>query len=250
MYHPTRHRAPHRGHALLWDELPALFPGFESPERWLPLLRRHIELVEASSERTRVTSVPAGEAVRRHFAESLEILRIAEDLEGAAFDRCVDVGSGGGFPGLVIAVVRPALEMHLVEPLQKRARLLRELAGELGLGNVTVHAARAEDAARGPLRGSAGLVTARAVAPLRELIEYTAPFAAGDGLLALPKGSGLGDELAEAGAAMSELGVSLAAVVPMRAAISQNVRVALLRRRGAIPDRYPRRAGIPAKRPL
>jgi len=235
---------------LLWDELPGLFPGFESSERWLALLRRHLELLEASSDHTRVTSVPAPEAVRRHFAESIELLRIAEEFGGPIVGPCVDVGSGGGFPGLVIAAIRPALEVHLVEPHQKRARLLRQIAADLGLQNVTVHAARAEDAARGPLRLSAGLVTARAVAPLRELLEYTAPFAGDGGLLVFPKGSGFEGEMAEAGAAMSALGVSLAALVSMRPEVSENVRVALLQRRGALSDRYPRRAGTPGKRPL
>ena len=60
-----------------WDELPALFPDFEDPGRWLPLLRRHLVLVEEAAPHTRVTSVPAREAVRRHYAESLELLRVA-----------------------------------------------------------------------------------------------------------------------------------------------------------------------------
>lgn len=233
-----------------WDDLPRLFPGFEEPSRWLPLLQRHLELLEARSATARVTSVPAAEAVRRHFAESLELLRVAEATEPAGFKRCIDVGSGGGYPGLVIAIARPGVDVHLVEPLQKRGRLLEEIAASLGLTNVTVHPLRAEDAGRGQIRASAGLVTARAVAPLRELLEYAAPFAADGGLLALPKGSALEDDLAGATTAMTELGVTFVSIAAMRPEISEMVRVALFRRRGAIPDRYPRRTGVPRLRPL
>jgi 16S rRNA (guanine527-N7)-methyltransferase len=235
---------------MFWDDLPPLFPGFEASAHWLPRLRRHLEIIEANSARTRVTAVSADEAVRRHFAESLELLRLAEEFQGAPFESCADVGSGGGFPGLVIAAVRPALVVHLVEPLQKRARLLEELAGALDLPNVTVHPVRAEDAGRGSLRASAGLVTARAVAPLRELLEYTAPLAIDGGLLALPKGSGFETELSEATVALVELGLEVAAAIPMRPAISTTVRIALFRRRGQLSTRYPRRAGVPGKRPL
>lgn len=231
-----------------WDELPALFPGFPSPGRWLPLLRRHLDSIEAQSERTRVTSVPPEEAVRRQYAESLELLRIAR--EAASFARVTDVGSGGGYPGLVIAIVAPDLQVDLVEPLQKRARLLGEIATALGLGNVMVHPIRAEEAGRGPLRDAADLVTARAVASLPELLEYTAPLARLSGFLALAKGSGFAEELAAADNACSELKVDLAMVVPMREEINAFARVAVFRKGGPTDPRYPRRAGTPGKRPL
>ena len=235
---------------LTWADLPGLFPGFPGPDRWLPLLERHQRLLEAASARTRVTSVAPEDAVRRHFAESLELLRLTEAHHGGEFTRCVDVGSGGGFPGLVIAIVHPELDVQLVEPLQKRAALLSDVAAALELSNVHVSAARAEDAGRGPLRASANLVTARAVAPLRELLEYTAPFASDGGLLALPKGSGLDDEVTAAAAAMDALGVRLAEVVPMRREVSDNVRVAIFHREGDLAPGFPRRAGTPGKKPL
>jgi len=138
----------------------------------------------------------------------------------------------------------------LVEPLRKRARLLESMAAELGLANVSVHAQRAEEAGRGPLRGSAELVTARAVAPLRELLEYTAPFCAAHGRVVLPKGSALDDELAAADKALSELALAAREVVPMRPEVSETLRVAVFERCGEFPQRYPRRPGLAAKRPL
>ena len=233
-----------------WDDLEGLFPGFESPRRWLELLRRHAGLIEEGAARTRVTAVAPGEAVRRHYAESLETWRVALECAARMPERAADVGSGGGFPGMVMACVAPEVRFALVEPLRKRAALLAEMAETLGLGNVEVIAQRAEDAGRAPLRHSAGIVTARAVAALPELLEYTAPFAATGGRLCLPKGSGWQAELASAGGAMRELGCAVVETTPMRPAISTTIRVLVFEQLAATPERFPRRAGVPGKRPL
>lgn len=248
MYHRSGVNGPEFLLNLSWDDLPLLFPGYAEPGRWLPLLRRHLELVGEAAGHTRVTAVEASEAIRRQYAESLEILRIAEGR--GRFEMAADIGSGGGYPGLVMAAVRPEMEVHLVEPLRKRARLLEAMAAELGLGNVRVHEARAEEAGRGPLRDTIPLVTARAVAELREVLEYTAPFASNGGLIALPKGSGFAGELESAKAAMDALSVAFEDAEPMRPEISETLVVALFRKRGATAERYPRRSGVPGKRPL
>lgn len=234
---------------LAWEALPELFPQVPGPGRWLPLLRRHAGLVEAAAERVRVSSVPSEDVVRRQYAESLEIWRVVVDRDSVPA-TLVDVGSGGGFPGLVIAIISPETAVHLIEPLHKRANLLNDLVAELGLANVTVHALRAEEAGRGPLRDAADAVTARAVAALRELAEYATPLARHGGLVALPKGSAFNQELADAGAALSALHCELMEFVPMRPEVSTTLGVALLRKLAPTPDAYPRRVGLPAKRPL
>ena len=233
---------------LTWDGLIALFPEFPGAGRWLPLLEQHAELIASARSRVRVTSVREEDIVRRHYAESLETLRIATEV-GWGGVIC-DVGSGGGYPGMVFAAVLPDTEVHMVEPLQKRAKLLQWMARELGMPNVRVHAERAEEAGHGPLRDSCGLVTARAVAELRELLEYTAPLAADGALLAIPKGSALERELAVAKGAMQALSVDLERRVAMRGEISAHVEVASFRKHGMTPAAYPRRPGVPGKRPL
>ena len=231
---------------LAWESLPDLFPDFAEPGRWLPLLRRHADLLARAPVRT--TTVTGAEAVARHYAESLEAFRLAGAPEAGAV---ADVGSGGGFPGLVIAAVAPGTAVHLVEARRKRADLLAELAEALGLGNVTAHGARAEEAGRGPLRDGADLVIARAVAPLPVLLEYTAPLAAAGGTIAAVKGSRWAAELAEAEAAMAALGCEHADTEPMRDVIAGGrMRVLRFRKLGATPERYPRRPGMPAKRPI
>lgn len=235
-----------------WDDLGRLFPGDAGIEAAVPLLRRHWELVRGASEAGRLTAVEDAEAVRRQYAESLEVLRLVEAVRDPAAPPAVyaDVGPGGGWPGLVIACARPGWEVHLVEPLQKRARFLERAAAELGLARVRVYGERAEAAGRGPLRERCDVVTARAVAEVRVVLEYTAPLAAIGGLVALPKGSRLEEELAEAGVAMGRLGCELAGAPAMRAEVNAAVRVAMFRKTAPCPDAFPRRAGMPEKRPL
>lgn len=231
-----------------WDWLGEVF-GLPAGVRGR--LARHWELVRVRREAGRLTAVEGEEAIRRHYAESLELLRLAEGwLASGAAVRYADVGTGGGWPGLVVALARPEWEVHVIEPLQKRARFLEAAAMELGCGNVTVHALRAEEAGRGWLRERCDLVTARAVAELRVLLEYAAPLAAVGGLVALPKGSRLEAELAEAGEAMAILGCELLGVEPMRPEVSASGRVALFRKGRACPEGFPRRPGVPERRPI
>jgi 16S rRNA (guanine527-N7)-methyltransferase len=233
-----------------WIALPSLFPHLANPDQWLPALQAHARLLAAAEPRVRVTTVRSEHLVQRQYAESLELWRILVEAAAGPPGLVADVGSGGGFPGLVMATVAPATRFVLIEPLRKRAGLLRAAAAELGLSNVEVLATRAEEAGRGDLRDSCPAVVARAVAPLAELLEYTAPLVAPGGLLLLPKGSGLERELEEAAPALQALACSVVKVRPMRPEVSQLVRVLVLRKDGPTPAAYPRRPGVPRKRPL
>ena len=228
--------------------MPALFPGFAEPGRWLPLLERHAALVAEAGPRVRVTSVAPADAIQRHYAESLEILRLILDQETP--EIFADVGSGGGYPGLVVAAVFPGVAIHLVEPLQKRARVLVEWARALGLTNVSVHAERAEDAGRGTLRNACNIVTARAVTALPALLEYTVPLARSGGIVALPKGAALAEELEASGRALAALNAGVLGTARMREEISMNGTVLFIRASGPTPPELPRRAGVPQRRPL
>lgn len=109
-----------------------------------------------------------------------------------AGSRLIDVGSGAGLPGVAVAIARPDLDVHLVEPMQRRTDWLAGVVDELGLANVTIHRARAEE-----LHGSlaAPFVTARAVAPLDRLARWTFPLLAPTGRLVAMKGSSAATEL-------------------------------------------------------
>jgi 16S rRNA (guanine527-N7)-methyltransferase len=140
--------------------------------------------------------------VSRAAREELELRHVPESVAFAKFlpttvRTVVDIGSGGGFPGMVIAIVRPELTVHLVESVGKKARFLREIADELQV-NVTVHYSRIERVLRTKDFPRAEAVTARAVASLRDLAVMVAPMLDPGACLYAIKGARWAEELAEA----------------------------------------------------
>jgi 16S rRNA (guanine527-N7)-methyltransferase len=190
---------------------------------------------------------------RRHFAESLVLLEMAERF-GLTPNQSslIDVGTGGGFPGIPMKVARPDLSLTLVEANGKRAKFLESLVAELELPGVTVIQARAEELGRDPShRERHDLVLARAIAPLRVLLELTLSFARVGAALALPKGSGFQREIEEALTALDILGGKIEKTAPMEVpGPGPKPTLVIVRKEFATPDRFPRRPGIPAKRPL
>ena len=142
----------------------------------------------------------------------LEARHLAESVAFAAMlptgPRLLDVGSGGGLPGLVIAIERPDLQVHLLEATGKKATFLAEAVTALGLDAV-VHHGRAEELALGDLRGTFDIVTARAVAPLQRLVPWCAPFLRPGGQLHAVKGERWVEELKEARSALVAHGLAV-----------------------------------------
>ena len=218
--------------------------------------RRYMALLDAWRDRAGLTSLTDPAAVqRRHFGESLALLvalRGAGVLTAGAPASVVDVGSGAGLPGLPMRIVEPSLRLTLVESHGRRASFLETVVETLDLEGVEVVRARAEEAGRDPAyRERFDVGVARAVAPLPVLVEYLLPLLRPGGVMAAPKGSSAERELREAAAAIDHLGASgeesLALSLPDGTAPQQ---VLIVRRCGALPERFPRRPGIPAKRPL
>ena len=139
-----------------------------------------------------VSRETAGEAVARHDAQNIV------SRETKQRKKLVDVGSGAGFPGLVLACMLPELDVYLVESMQRRTDWLSFAAAELGLSNVQVIRARAEDVQKSGSVPPADYVTARAVAPLKRLLGWTMPFLKPGGELIALKGSSVGTEIKEA----------------------------------------------------
>jgi 16S rRNA (guanine527-N7)-methyltransferase len=225
----------------------------------IELTREQTEQFRAYHERLLVDATKLGisgidnavEVERRHLLESAALLQAMRDagiaLEGAAL---VDVGSGAGIPGLALKVLVPSLRVTLVESKTKAARFLEGTAAGLGLDGVTMVNARAEDAGRDPAhRERYDVATAKALAPLPVLLELTLPFVRAGGWLVAPKGSEAHAEAAEAGRALAELGGELRGIVELPLAEPAQFAV-LVEKAGPTPDRYPRRAGMPSKRPL
>lgn len=126
----------------------------------------------------------------------------------------LDVGSGAGLPGIVLAIARPDCHHHLLDSMERRAAWLRLVVAELGLDTVTVHRGRAEDA---PGRLSAPVVTARAVSQLDQLAAWCLPLVSPGGELLAIKGNSAAEELAAARPRLKRLGVSSADIVAVGA---------------------------------
>ena len=229
--------------------------GIALDESALGRFGRYLELLLQWSPRAGLTSITDPEEVqRRHFGEALALVVVLRAVGALASGGAsvVDVGAGAGLPGLPMRIVDPALRLTLIDASERRCRFLEAVVAELGLDGVRVLHTRAEDAGRDrALRASFDLAVARAVAPLQVLVEYALPLLRAGGLLATPKGSRAAAELEDAVAAIEALGGSSEPSQPLSLPTgSPPQHVLLVRRTRALDDRYPRRAGIPSKRPL
>ena len=190
--------------------------------------------------------------VRRHIAESLAFGRLLDRrglLDGPV--RVLDIGAGAGLPGIPLKIAWPAVRLTLLESVGKKCRFMQDAAAHLGLDHVDVLEGRAEDFARLPEhRETYDLVVARAVAPLPVLLESALPYLRLGGTLAAPKGSAALGEIEDAEAALHELGAHLEDAPQLRPPGGIPLTVVIVVKDAPTSDRYPRRAGIPSKRPL
>lgn len=148
----------------------------------------------AMNEQVNLTGITdPTEAWTRHVLDALSLVPILAEVPAGA--RLVDVGSGGGVPGIPLAIARPDLRVTLVEATEKKVAFLRAVAATLGLTSLEVVAGRAERLALGDLARSFQVVTARAVAKVHALVPWTAPFATSGGRLLFIKGERADDEL-------------------------------------------------------
>jgi len=213
------------------------------------------ELLLASPAADLTSIRDPGEVQRRHFLESLALGRALESLgllERGRETRAIDIGSGAGLPGVPLRIVWPSLRLTLLEAGRRKAEFLRRLISLLGLDDVQVVWARAEEMARQPgHREAYDLALARAVAPMPVLAELALPFLRVGGHLATPKGERAAREVAEAARALAECGGQVVLVEPLAVPYpGPRPTLVLVRKVSPTPERYPRRPGIPAKRPL
>lgn len=161
----------------------------------------------------------------------------------------VDVGSGGGLPGLPLKIAQPGLEVTLVEADQAKAAFLVQAAARLGLRGVEVVARRAEDVGReSSYRERFDVAVARAVAPLPVLAELCLPLVRVGGRMLAQKTER--SEVEQAARAIELLGGALATAVPAPSSLRTGGTVVVVAKVRPTPDAYPRRAGVPARKPL
>ncbi len=227
--------------------------GCHLTERQLDLFRRYYHELLRWNERVNLTSIVDWEGVQvHHFLDSLTGGLVLPSSARVSPCRVVDIGAGAGFPGLPLKVLFPHIHLTLLESVGKKAAFLRHLLQALGMAEVDVLAVRAEEAGRDPVhRETYDLVVARAVAELPVLLEYGLPLVRNAGLMVAYKGREVEEELASAASALSTLGGRLQEVRQVDLPGLQAPRhLVVVEKVQSTPERYPRRPGIPAKRPL
>ena len=190
-----------------------------------------------------------GERVSRHLLDSAAALCVHTFKDG---ERVVDLGSGGGLPGISLAITCPQSRFVLMDSIEKKTSFLRETAAALELSNVDVWTCRAEEAGQDPVRRETmDTVTVRAVAPLRVLCEYAFPLLQTGGTLIAYKGPKAEEELEEARHAIRVLGGAEARIEKIDIPYSDRATyIVILQKAGPTPQKYPRRVGKPSKNPL
>ena len=227
------------------SRLQALAEEFSLPPGAAAKLLMLLEAVAAAPVSLTSVRDPAL-AVDVHVADSLTALALPE-LRAAS--QIADLGSGGGFPGLPLAIALQDASVTLIESVGRKATFLERVFTDLGLHNVKVVARRVEDWREGST--TFDVVCVRAVAPLNTLVEYAAPLLRPGGVMVAWKGEVPGSETSAAAAAAAIVGIEPMRIVPVPPAAGAVRRTLhVYRSVGSVPNRFPRRAGMARKRPL
>lgn len=213
-------------------------------------LRRYYDMLVEWNSKFNLTRITGeDDAADKHLLDSLAVLRLPS---AGAWRRVADVGSGAGFPGIPLKIVRPELEVTLVEATAKKVSFLEAVVAELGLGGVRAYHARGEEFGRKPeFRERFDLVTARAVARLNSLAEYCLPLAKVGGQFVAYKGPEGADELSEGARACGLLGGGAALTEDFELPGGSGRRTLIvIEKVRPTPAEYPRPTAQIAKRPL
>ncbi len=211
------------------------------------------ELIEWN-RRINLTAITDYSAVQaKHFLDSLTVTQAlrGEEVESPDFS-IVDIGTGAGFPGVPLKILLPQPRLVLIEPTTKKAAFLQHIIGKLELENTEVVNSRAEEAGHLPLyREQFALVLSRAVALLPALVELTLPFCRIGGRFVAQKKGEIDQEISRAERAVAALGGQLSQVKRIELGQFSDVRYLLIIDKiYPTPSKYPRRPGIPKRRPI
>jgi len=188
----------------------------------------------------------------RHFLDSLSCLKALPQADLAAGARVIDVGTGAGFPGLPLKIICPAMRLTLLEATGKKVTYLEHVVNALGLAGVKVIHGRAEELGRDAThRERYDWALARAVADMPALAEYLLPLVHVGGAVLAQKGEGAAAEVHKADAAIVTLGGRVRQLVPVELrGLAETRYLVVMDKVASTPEKYPRRPGMPQKRPL
>lgn len=233
---------------LLMDSL--LKMDFAIDEEKINQLNKYYEMLVEKNKVMNLTAITEyDEVVIKHFVDSLAISNVYNMIP---VKNVIDIGTGAGFPGMVLKIFYPDIQFTLLDSLNKRVGFLKEVANELSLNKIEAVHGRAEDYARQTnYREKFDLCVSRAVANLSTLAEYSLPFVKKGGYFVAYKAEDCLDEVKTAEKAISMLGGKIEDTVMYKIPNSDITRAfVIIKKVNNISSRYPRKAGLPAKEPL
>lgn len=211
-------------------------------------VNKFLEFLLAENIKQNLVSRKAGkEELLSHIEDSLKVL----SYSSLADKKIIDIGSGAGFPGLVLAIYCPDAQFTLVEADLKKSEFLMAACAEIKLNNVQIIRERVEILGRNPLyRGQYDLCTSRAVAAMNIMLEYGIPLLKREGQLLLWKGKNYKQEIEQARTALELLKARVQEIYLYNLLEEKDRVIIEVVKEAVCPEKYPRRVGIPAKRPL
>ncbi len=224
--------------------------GIELSADQLAQFARYESLLIAWNEHTNLTAIREPGQIRvRHFLDSLTCVRVTGDLSD---QRLIDVGTGAGFPGLPLKLLYPTMRLTLLDSVGKKTRFLEHVVAELGLEGVTVIHDRAETLAHDAAhREQYEWAVARSVAELRVLVELLLPFCVVGGAAVAMKSGQVAEEMEGATVAIETLGGGSPQATSLTLPETEQAHSLItIPKTGLTDERYPRRPGMPGKRPL
>lgn len=220
--------------------------GLELSDSQIDMLMKYKDILLEWNEKMNLTAITDDFGIyTKHFLDSLTPI-----LTGKVKGKVIDVGTGAGFPGLVLKTATPQIELTLLDSLNKRITFLKEAACEMGISDIEFVHARAEDGAR-KMREKFDTVVSRAVANMTVLSELCLPFLKIGGYFLALKGPMADDELLAAKRAITILGGEIENVFSAEIPFTElSHKIIIVKKVRHTPMQYPRKAGIPSKTPI
>ena len=212
-------------------------------------LNIYAELLKEWNEKINLTAITDDEGIAvKHFLDCLLVSKAAQFKDG---NRVIDVGTGAGFPGLVIAAAYPQVDVTLLDSTGKKLKVVEDIAQKMGVKNVTIVHMRAEDAGKKPeFREQYDFATARAVAELRVLLEYTLPFVKVGGKFLSLKAATAKEEIDGASNSLKTLGGKIDSINDFTLPGGDKRAIIKVKKISQTSPKYPRPSAQIAKKPL
>lgn len=219
-------------------------------ERQILQFLQYYELLKEWNQKVNLTAITEySEVIKKHFVDSLTLIRAYDVSQQISV---IDVGTGGGFPGLALKIAFPWMKITLLDSLRKRVDFLDYVIADLNLEEIETIHGRAEDYAKKmDYRENFDLAVSRAVAKLSVLSEYCLPFVRLGGCFVSYKSEKVSEEIQSAKRALSILGGHMEKQIDFMLPNSDIYRnLVVIGKKNSTPGKYPRKAGMPGKEPL